>query len=201
MINPTENKTKIPDTLSNIYRHPDLNSNELQTIFEAHEKVTFKKGDFILKEGKIANEYYCLESGLVRAFAVSTEGNEITTGFFGKDEIVIEVASLFLRVPTKENIHALTDCICWKIDINSFQKLFHEVAGFMEWGRAWMSGVLFFTKQRSLSIITEPATERYLALLKQHPQIIQHAPLKYIASYLGITDTSLSRIRREVSKL
>ena len=187
--------------LTNIYQHPAFTSSELETIFKAHKKSFFKKGDMFLKEGQLANEYYCLESGLVRSYAVNSDGNEITTGFFGKDEIVIEVASLFLRVPTKENIQALTDCECWKIDFNSFQTLFQSVNGFMEWGRTWMSGVLFLTKQRSLSMITDSATERYLALQKQHPEIILNTPLKYIASYLGITDTSLSRIRKEVSKM
>ncbi|HKI79490.1 MAG TPA: Crp/Fnr family transcriptional regulator [Ignavibacteriaceae bacterium] len=188
-------------TLANIYRHSAFTSSELETIFKAHKKSFFKKGDMFLKKGQLANEYYCLESGLVRSFAINTEGNEITTGFFGKDEIVIEVASLFLRIPTKENILALTDCECWKIDFDSFQTLFQTVNGFMEWGRAWMSGVLFTTKQRYLSMITDSATERYLALQKQHPEIIQNTPLKHIASYLGITDTSLSRIRKEVSRL
>lgn len=187
-------------TLHKIYNYQELSPGDLQLITDAHIKVVFKKNDFLLKQGQVANEYFCLEDGLVRSFAISSDGNEITTGFFGKDEIVIEVASLFLRVPTKENIQALTDCVCWKIDLNSFQELFQSVTGFTEWGRTWMSGVLFQTKQRSLSMITDSATGRYLALQNQHPEIIQLAPLKYIASYLGITDTSLSRIRKEIGK-
>lgn len=187
-------------TLHKIYNYQELSPEDLQLITDAHIKVVFKKNDFLLKQGQVANEYFCLEDGLVRSFAISSDGNEITTGFFGKDEIVIEVASLFLRVPTKENIQALTDCVCWKIDLNSFQELFQSVTGFTEWGRTWMSGVLFQTKQRSLSMITDSATGRYLALQNQHPEIIQLAPLKYIASYLGITDTSLSRIRKEIGK-
>jgi CRP-like cAMP-binding protein len=187
------------NTLANIYQHTAFTSSELEIIFKAHEKTFLKKGDMFLKEGQLANEYYCLESGLVRSYAINSEGNEITTGFFGKDEIVIEVASLFLRTPTKENIQALTDCECWKIDFNSFETLFQTVNGFMDWGRTWMSGALLLTKQRSLSMITDSATERYLALQKQHPEIILNTPLKYIASYLGITDTSLSRIRKEIA--
>lgn len=187
-------------TLANIYQHPAFTSSELETIFNAHKKSYFKKGEMILEAGQFSNEYYCLSKGIVRSFAVSNEGKEITTGFFGKDEIVIEVASLFLRIPTKENIQALTDCECWKIDFDSFQTLFQSVNGFMEWGRKWMSGILFITKQRSLSMITDSATERYLALQKQHPEIVLNTPLKYIASYLGITDTSLSRIRNEITQ-
>jgi len=181
-----------------IYQHHALNSSEVKSICLAHEKVTFNKGEFLLREGQTANEYFCLESGLIRAYAISSDGKEITTGFFSPNEIVIEVASLFLRVPTKENIQALTDCACWRISLDAFQELFHTINGFSEWGRTWMSGVLFSNKQRSLSMITDSATERYLTLQNEHPEIIQLAPLKYIASYLGITDTSLSRIRKDL---
>jgi CRP/FNR family transcriptional regulator, anaerobic regulatory protein len=192
--------TDIP-TLKRIYHHPSLVAGNVESIYAAHNKILFRKGDFLLREGQTAGEYYCLEKGLIRSYANSTEGKDVTTGFFSPNEIVIEVASLFLRIPSKENIQALTDCDCWKITLNSFQQLFQEIDGFSEWGRDWMSSVLFTTKQRSVSIITDSATARYLALQKEHPEIILQAPLKYIASYLGITDTSLSRIRKDVSRL
>lgn len=193
----------MPDipTLKRIYHHPALVAANVESIYAAHRRVTFRKGDLLLSQGQTAGEYYCLEQGLIRSFAISTEGKDVTTGFFSPNEIVIEVASLFLRIPTKENIQALTDCVCWKITLNSFQQLFQDIDGFSEWGRDWMSCVLFTTKQRSVSIITDSATARYLALQNEHPEIILQAPLKYIASYLGITDTSLSRIRKDVSRV
>lgn len=184
-----------------IYEHPLLNHEEIDQICSAHQKVQFNKGEYLLKEGQLSNEYYCLQEGLIRTYATSSEGKKVTTGFFSPGEIVIEVASLFLRIPTKENIQTLSDCVCWKISLDSFQQLFQTIPGFSEWGRDWMSGVLFTTKQRSLTMITDSATERYLSLQKEHPEIIRQAPLKYIASYLGITDTSLSRIRKDVSQL
>ena len=71
---------------------------------------------------------------------------------------------------------------------------------FKEWGRLWFTFQLFSLKQRTVNMLTETATQRYLTLLKNKPQIIQNAALKQIASYLGITDTSLSRIRKEITK-
>lgn len=199
-MNGCENGGKMTNmyTLEEIYQHPGLKKSEIEIICSAHEKVIFNKGDYLLREGQTANEYFCLESGLVRSFAISSEGKEVTTGFFSPNELVIEVTSLFLRIPARENIRALTKCECWKISLDAFQKLFQTINGFSEWGRTWMSEVLFSTKQRALSMITDSATERYLALRKEHPEIIQQAPLKYVASYLGITDTSLSRIRKEL---
>lgn len=186
--------------LHRIYRHPVLKKDEVEAIAAAHERVSFRKGEYLLREGQISDEYFCLESGLIRAFATSSEGNEVTTGFFSTGDVVIEVASLFLKVPTKENVQALNECSCWRISFDTFQSLFETIDGFSEWGRTWMSAALFGSKQRSLSMITDSATERYLALLADHPEIIQQAPLKVIASYLGITDTSLSRIRKEVGR-
>ncbi|MCY0970803.1 Crp/Fnr family transcriptional regulator [Chryseobacterium wangxinyae] len=171
---------------------------ELAEIFLAHEKVVFRKGDFILEEGKTANEYFILEKGLARSFVNDFNGNDVTTHFFVENEIIIEVSSLFQRIPTQENIVCITDCVCQKIDFDTFQNLYHKIQNLSEWGRAWMSNELFTYKQRSVEMFTLSATKRYLNLLEQKPHVIQFAPLKQIASYLGITDTSLSRIRKEL---
>jgi hypothetical protein len=70
--------------------------------------------------------------------------------------------------------------------------------GFREAGRKRLVNGFYSLKRRSLSMITETADVRYLQLLKEHPEIFKYAPLKYIATYLGITDTSLSRIRKDL---
>lgn len=186
--------------LKTIYQHPLLTTKELQTIFEAHKKYTFNKGDFLLKSGQVANAYFCVESGLIRSYVYDYSGNDITTGFIGKNDVAIDMVSLFQRVPTVEYFQALTDCECYAIDLETFQILYHSIKGLNEWGRSWMAESLFELKQRTISMITDSASERYKRLNRQHPQILQQAPLKYIASYLGITDTSLSRIRKELIK-
>jgi CRP-like cAMP-binding protein len=186
--------------LTTLYQHPLINPQELQTISDAHEKVKFSKGDFLLKKGQVANAYFCIEKGLVRSYVYDYDGNDITTGFTGQNELAIDVVSLFNRLPTVEYFQALTDVECYVIYMDKFQALYHSIVGFNEWGRGWMSESLFQLKQRTISMITDSASERYLRLQKQHPQILQQAPLKYIASYLGITDTSLSRIRKELLK-
>lgn len=180
------------------YDFPFFLQEELEEIFQSHEKVFFQKGDFILQEGKTANEYYILEKGLARSFVNDFNGNEVTTHFFVENEVIIEVSSLFQRIPTQENIVCIMDCECWKFDFETFQELFHKIPNLREWGRAWMSQQLFVYKQRSVEMFTLSATKRYLNLLEQKPHVIQFAPLKQIASYLGVTDTSLSRIRKEL---
>jgi CRP/FNR family transcriptional regulator, anaerobic regulatory protein len=186
--------------LSRIYSHPELKQEDLKIIFEAHKKVYFRKGDDFFKADRLSNEYYCIEEGLARSYVIDLNGNDITTNFFGNNEIVIDVVSLFHRVPSKETFHALIDCVCWKIEYEDFQRLYHSIDAFSEWGRAWMTQCFHQLKQRSISMITETARVRYLALQERHPEILQQAPLKHIATYLGITDTSLSRIRNELSR-
>ncbi|WP_437918305.1 Crp/Fnr family transcriptional regulator [Sphingobacterium sp. LRF_L2] len=187
-----------PDKIQLIYQYPSMTQVDLEQIVAQHEKVNLKKGDFILKKGQVSDCYYILEDGIIRSFVYDYDGNDISTNFFCKDEIVIEEASIFHHIPTQENIVCLTDCTLWKINFENFQALFETIPALTEWGRAWMAYQLFLTKKRALDIITLPAIDRYKQLLEAKPQILQQAPLKFIATYLGITDTSLSRIRKEL---
>src|SRR5690606_31858197 len=120
--------------------------------------------------------------------------------FYSTGDIVIDWPSFFLRAPTRENIQALTDCICWQLDFPTFQSLFHSIEKFREAGRTRLVSSYFSLKKHSVSMIADDAPKRYQQLLQEKPHIFQQVSLKHIASYLGITDTSLSRIRREMSK-
>lgn len=186
------------ELLSQVYLHPLINQAELQKIIDAHYKISFKKGEIVLKKGEISNGYILLESGLMRSFAYDYNNNDITTDFYSKHEIVIEVLSLFQRIPSQETIQALTDCEGWMIDFDVFQELYHSIGGFSEWGRLWMTNRLFHFKLRSVEMVTISAKDRYLQLIKEKPDVVLQSPLKHIAGYLGITDSSFSRIRKEI---
>lgn len=188
------------ELFKHIYNHPAITEAELERIINAHETICFRKGDFFLKAGQVANEYYILEKGVARSYVYNYRGDDITTDFFTGNEVIINVLSLFRRTGSEEYIQALTNCVCRKIAFDDFQQLFHTMSYFAEWGRGWMSDYLFYHKQRSIQMITLSASDRYLSLMKQKPEIMQSVPLKQIASYLGITDTSLSRIRKEIAK-
>ena len=187
-------------TLHNVYQHPLLTDKDLAIINALHKRVVYNKGDFYLRKGENPHSYLILQKGLMRSFVFDYDGNEITTHFFTEQEVVIEVLSLFKHASSEESIQALTECVCWEIEFEAFEKLFHTIPGLSEWGRAWFSEELSRFKQRSVQMITQRASERYMKLLKEKPQIIRQAPLKQIATYLGITDTSLSRIRKELSR-
>lgn len=166
---------------------PEIAAHFTPRVLEKHE--------FLLREGQVSDEYLLLDSGLVRAFANDPEGNDVTTGLYSSGQVVFEVASFFNRTPSLENLQALTAAAGWRISYQQLNALFHARPEFREFGRAVLVRGLATLKSRMLAQITATATERYAQLLHERPQLGQQVPLKYLASYLGITDTSLSRIR------
>jgi CRP-like cAMP-binding protein len=158
------------------------------------------KNQFQVTAGRICDEYLFVEKGYLRAFAHDTEGNDVTTNFCSPGQVVFEVSSFFNRTRSMENIQALTDCEGWYITYKQLNDLFHALPEFREFGRSVLVKGFSQLKMRMLSMITETAEERYAQLLANSPEILQQASLKHIATYLGITDTSLSRIRKDISR-
>lgn len=191
-----ENKTLIEF----LYNSTLISLSKAKDIADGFAPKEIAKGEYFLKEGLHSNEYLFLEKGFMRAFAHDTEGNEVTTHFYTEHNVVFEVSSFFNRTISRENIQALTDCSGQFITYEQLNNLFHTIPEFREFGRSILVKGFSSLKTRTLSVITDTAEERYAALLKNNPEIFQYAPLKAIASYLGITDSSLSRIRREFSK-
>ena len=155
---------------------------------------------FLLEAGQVSDTYFLLTEGLLRAFALDPDGNEVTTGLAGPGQVVFEVASFFTRTPSLESIQALTDCTGWCLSYQQLNELFHARSEFREFGRGVLVRGYAALKARMLATITESASVRYDTLLRAHPELLLHVPLKYLASYLGITDTSLSRIRKAGGK-
>lgn len=183
--------------LKTIFKPENFKESELDLILSQFSKKEFSKHDDIIRIGSVANYYFFLESGFARSYAVDVDGNDVTTKFYSQNDIVIDWHSYFLKTPGKESIQALSACVAWKIHFDGFMKLFN-LESFREVGRTRLVSNYFELKSHSVSMITDQAKDRYLALLKEKPEIIQNVPLKQIATYLGITDTSLSRIRKEI---
>ncbi|MEX0273769.1 MAG: Crp/Fnr family transcriptional regulator [Flavobacteriaceae bacterium] len=175
-------------------------SEESQRIISSYERVSFSKMAFLSKAGEKVNHYYFLEEGYIRSFATDQIGDEITTHFYLRGDAVIDWAAFLQRVPSKQNFQAQTDTTCWRIDFDKFQMLFHSIKGYRERGRAQLTQAYFNLAQKNLSHITDTAKDRYLNLIKQKPLLLQYAKLQHISSYLGVTRSSLSRVRREIAQ-
>lgn len=176
-----------------------LGKEKVSEIVSLFQQVTVPKNSIYLNEGQISNAYTFLTKGYMRAFTYDTDGNEVTTAFYQNNQLVFEVHSFFMRTPSKECIQALTDCTVFYIDFNQLNHLFHSIPEFREFGRLVLVKCFVTLKQRMLSMINETAEQRYINLLTSNPDIFQFASLKHIASFLGITDTSLSRIRKDLA--
>lgn len=187
------------EILRHTFAAAGLSPTDLETVLSAFEFVEFPQGAYLLQEGQYAREYYFVETGFLRSFVVDYTGKEISTDFYSRGQIVLEAPSFFLRQPTREYIQALQPTSCWRISYDRFQEMFDSIEAFREAGRFRLVQSFFVLKKRSISMVADQAKVRYLTLLEEQPEILHNAPLKHIASYLGITDTSLSRIRKEVA--
>ena len=185
------------DNFSNFIRQVISVPNDvIHSIVGSFEEITIPRYGFFLKAGTYANQYLYLDKGFIRAYSHNQEGDEVTTAFYSGPSMVFEVYSFFNRQVSQENIQSLTECEGLVLTYDQLNHLFHTLPAFRDLGRAILVRGFSQLKQRMLSQITETAEERYNRLLKSNPEVFLHAPLKDIASYLGITDSSLSRIRR-----
>ena len=185
--------------LHTIFKPENFRPQELELVLDQFEEMSFSKNDFLIEIGKTAAYYYFLEEGFLRSYTIDLNGNDVTSKFFGPSDIVIDWHSYFLKKPSREPIQALTAGKCWKIRFSDFMKLFH-IEAFREVGRTRLVKNYFELKNHSISVIADHAKDRYLNLMNEKPELVQNVPLKHLATYLGITDTSLSRIRNEIAK-
>jgi CRP-like cAMP-binding protein len=160
--------------------------------------VEIPRNGALLKAGEVNDRYLFLMSGRMRSFSHDPEGGEVTTAFHAPGQVVFDVHSFFERTPSLENIVALSDVTGMESSFAEMNGMFHAYPEFREFGRRILVMGFVELKKRMQFMISSTAEERYAELLRNDPELFQHAPLKQIASYLGITDTSLSRIRKEL---
>lgn len=160
------------------------------------EKV-FPKNDIIQQIGSTCKTIYILKSGGARIFYFK-DGNDITEHFAFKNDIIVRAESLFIGKPTAKGIQAIDETIVFAIDAQSLFQLYNLHHDIERLFRLIFEREYVNTVKRIESLQFMSAKERYLELLET-TDFVQKIPLKYIASYLGITQVSLSRIRANLS--
>jgi CRP-like cAMP-binding protein len=189
------NKDKLRKVIQTIYPMSDEKACELTEDFEY---FSFPKGKLLLEESKINKHSYFLETGYVRSYTLDKDGKEVTTNIYSAPCFVNEFFSFFKQQPVKQSFQTLTNCSGWTMCLKNVEKYFNNFPEYREFGRLLVLQHYDLLYERMLEMIKDTAENRYLKLLSEHPDILQNVQLKIIASYLGITDTSLSRIRREM---
>lgn len=156
---------------------------------EFHPKKTL-----LLKAGHVARRIYFVNEGFVRAFYYK-DNQAYTTWFMGRHEFVISVYSFFSQKPAFENIEVLEDSTLLSITWDELQYLYKHFSEFNLIGRIITEQYYIRTEERAIELQTLPAQQRYQKLINTYPGILQKASLGQIASYLGIKQETLSRIR------
>ena len=175
-----------------------LSLEELVFIQSKLQKVEFKKGDVILKINEKEEYLSFLQKGVVRYFIPKEEKN-ITVKIIFENDFVSSYGSLVKRDSSKFAVEALSDLVMWRISYDDLQDIFKETQNGNYLGRIVLEFIYLEKSEREISFLTDSAEERYLKLLKGHKHLIQHIPLKYIASFIGITPQALSRIRARIN--
>ncbi len=173
-----------------------MSSAKAEEIKSCFRKEFIKRDDFLILEGKKGKAFY-IQSGIARSFTANAMGNEVTVRFFSAPSFLNDYLSFFNQTPARQNYQALTDLTVWSMDFEMLQRCFHGIYEFRELGRLLLAESHTAVEDRLLDIVQRTAEERYVELIEKSPEIIKYVSLKVIASYLGITDSSLSRIRRE----
>jgi CRP-like cAMP-binding protein len=172
----------------------------LEDIVGHFEPKSFARHDYFVAVGKVNTHHFFMAEGFMRAFTYNPEGQEVTTDFFNSNRPVFEANSFITQSRSLENIQAITNCHGFLVSFEKSNELFHTIPEFREFARRVLLNEFAAYKKRTLSLIIQTAEERYADLINTNRDIFQYAQLKHIASYLGITDTSLSRIRKEFSR-
>lgn len=186
--------------MKNYLKSFNILSDEEIDLFE--NKLTqkhLKKGDYFIKEGEVCKEVAFVSSGLLRSYYYSSEEEEVTYCFTFSNTFVSAYSSFLLQTKTVENIQALTDCDLLTISKAEILKLEKSSPNWLKFFKVLAEQEYIGMEKRIFLLQKENATKRYKNLLTKHPKLLQLIPLNYLASYLGITQRHLSRIRKSIS--
>jgi len=155
------------------------------------------KRTILLKEGQIARKVYFISKGFARSFYVDKDGREHTLWFMGEGDVMLSVYGFYRQQPAAENIELIEDSILLSLTWELVQTIYRDFPEFNYHGRLLTEKYYLQSEERAILLRTRNPAERYASLLAAHPEILQKAPLKDVASYLNINQETLSRIRAQ----
>ena len=182
---------ELSDYLKNNTMLSDSLEEELKNLFEPKE---ISKGNFLFKQGELCQHLYYIKKGLVRVYYYSGSGKEITAWFSAENTLVTAIDSFYYHKPTRDYCEVLEDSVVYPINFSEWDIILNS-----EKGARLAFYILYDITRKMTDFIStikfQSAEERYKALINEYPSILQRTSLGHIASYLGITQETLSRIR------
>ena len=194
-------KNKKDDISALIYAinaiHP-LGENIVAFLQENCFSCTCKRGKHLIKSGEICKTLYFIKTGAIRGY-IRENKRDITTWISTDNELVTSISSFDLQIPAIENIQAVEDCDMVAISYSNLQKLYFKFPEYNIVARKVYQSYYRDAENRALIARLTNAENKYLYFLRMHSRLANRVPLKYIASFLGITLETLSRVRKKLS--
>ena len=189
----------IPELVPGIDILSELTAEEKKYSLSFFKNISVKRGEYISKEGEVCTRIYLVREGILRSY-FNMDGKELTTFFNMEGTVATALRSFLKEVSAHENIQALLDCELFYIEKKDLNHLYEKVPKWNKIARLILENVYVKMEERSISLQYDTAKERYLNFLVEFPNVVNRIPLQYVASFLGITPETLSRIRKSFLK-
>ena len=175
-----------------------MNDSDWEFFASKLQKAELKKNSIVLEVGKTEKYLSFISKGVIRLY-IPKETSDLTFGFLFDNEFVTAYDSFLTQCPSQYQIETLTETILWKISNTDLQEVYKKTTNGNLIGRKMAEKMFLIKSKRELSFLNKTAEERYLDLFSDRPQLLKQIPLKYIASYIGVTPQALSRIRKRIT--
>ncbi|WP_299626179.1 Crp/Fnr family transcriptional regulator [uncultured Tenacibaculum sp.] len=175
-----------------------MNSSDWNFFSSKLQKEKLTKNTVLTKKGRVENYLSFISKGIVRLY-IPQEENDLTFGFVFENEFVTAYDSFITQLPSNYQIETLTPTALWKISYKDLHEVYEKTESGNFIGRTMAENMFLIKSKREISLLNETAEERYLNLFQERPNLIKQIPLKYIASYIGVTPQALSRIRKRIT--
>ncbi len=175
-----------------------LTNDEWQLFSSRLKRFECPKKTLLLTTGQVEDHLSFLEKGIIRYY-IPKEENDLTFDFTFENNFTSAYDSFITRQPSIYNIQALTNCVLWRISYPDLQEVYNKSQMGNTIGRLAAEKLYLEKSRREKSLLNETAEQRYMNLFTEQEHLLLHIPLKYIASYIGVTPQALSRIRRRIS--
>ncbi|GAA4339691.1 cyclic nucleotide-binding domain-containing protein [Flaviaesturariibacter amylovorans] len=177
--------------LSAIHPLSDGLKEHLRSILKTRE---LHKKDFLLRAGHTCRHICFIEKGLLRCFYLKDD-LEVSSWFMKEGDVIISVESFYQQKASYESIQALEDCVLHYIDYNELQNIYRRFPEFNFIGRVITEKYYGLSEKRLYAIRMQRSQERYDFLMKNDSELVLRVPAKYLASYLGITEVTMSKVK------